>query len=271
MTRQLVKLFLLFILGIIVTAGVTAVVGQFATRVETVLRISTVAQNVLAFLLPAVIVALSVTKLPADMLGLRKCPSFYWLWIVPATVIVAQPALETFATALEQLPWPAWVLAFEAQAEATVQMLIGGNSAAHIALAVCVIGILPGICEEVFFRGALQGLLMRRPLNHHAAIWIAATVFSLLHFQFVGFVPRVLMGAFFGYLYYWSGSLWVPILAHTTNNSFAVIVMALTGQDSLNMGHWRAISSAVLIACALVGMQRRGGELASRSRQGGGQ
>lgn len=264
MTRQIVKLFLLFILGLIFTSGLTVVLGQFVNRAETLLRITTVAQNLFAFMLPAVIVALSATKLPADMLGLRRCPSFYWLWMVPATVIVAQPCIEAIASLMEMLPWPAWVLAFEQQAQGAVTALIGGSSAAHIALAVCIVGVLPGLCEELFFRGALQGLLMRRPLNHHAAIWIAAVTFSLLHFQFVGFVPRVLLGAFFGYLYYWSESLWVPVLAHVTNNSFVVIVMALTGQEALNLGPWRAVWSAVLIVCALVGMQRRGGELRSR-------
>ncbi len=54
-------------------------------------------------------------------------------------------------------------------------------------------------------------------------IWVSAILFSALHMQFYGFFPRMLLGAFFGYLLLWSGSLWLPIIAHFVNNCVAVI------------------------------------------------
>ena len=64
----------------------------------------------------------------------------------------------------------------------------------------------------------------------HVGIWLAAALFSAIHLQFYGFVPRMLLGALFGYLYIWTGNLWVPMLAHFFNNGFAVVMMALNKQ-----------------------------------------
>lgn len=88
---------------------------------------------------------------------------------------------------------------------------------------ILVIGVLTGIGEEFFFRGALQRMLVWCRVNHHVAIWTAAFIFSSLHFQFFGFVPRLLLGAFFGYMYWWSGNIWVNSFAHALNNSLVII------------------------------------------------
>ena len=71
------------------------------------------------------------------------------------------------------------------------------------------------------FRGVLQQLLGGR---RHVAIWLTAVIFSAIHMQFYGFVPRMLMGALFGYVFVWTGSLWVPIVMHFVNNGMAVLV-----------------------------------------------
>jgi hypothetical protein len=69
-------------------------------------------------------------------------------------------------------------------------------------------------------------------MKYHSAIWITAFIFSTMHFQFYGFIPRLLLGAFFGYLAFWSRSLWLPIFAHTLNNSMVVISTWLIKQNT---------------------------------------
>lgn len=81
--------------------------------------------------------------------------------------------------------------------------------------------VLPALAEEMSFRGVLQQLLGGR---RHVAIWLTAVIFSAIHMQFYGFVPRMLMGALFGYVFVWTGSLWVPIVMHFVNNGMAVLV-----------------------------------------------
>jgi len=89
------------------------------------------------------------------------------------------------------------------------------------------VAVLPALGEELLFRGVIQKILTDMTRNHHWGIWISAALFSALHMQFFGFIPRLLLGAMFGYLLVWSGSLWLPILAHFINNATAVIALWL--------------------------------------------
>jgi len=88
----------------------------------------------------------------------------------------------------------------------------------YFILSVIIIAVIPGIGEELLFRGFLQNIFRRLIKNDHVAVWLAAFFFSFIHFQFYGFVPRLLLGALFGYLYLWSGNLLVPMVAHFLNN-----------------------------------------------------
>lgn len=94
-------------------------------------------------------------------------------------------------------------------------------------LGLLVIGILAGIGEEVLFRGVLQPKLQFYTGNPHAGIWLAAFIFSAIHMQFYGFFPRMFLGAVFGYLYHYSGSLGYAIFAHMLNNVFTVVMVYL--------------------------------------------
>lgn len=101
------------------------------------------------------------------------------------------------------------------------------DTVGHFALAFFIIAVLPGIGEELVFRGMLQPELQRATGNIHAAIWISAIMFSAIHLQFFGFVPRMLLGVMFGYMYYWSGNIIIPMLAHFVNNGFSLLMVYL--------------------------------------------
>jgi len=96
------------------------------------------------------------------------------------------------------------------------------------------IAFLPAIGEELLFRGVIQRIFTNMTNNHNWGIWIAAVLFSGLHFQFYGFVPRLLLGAMFGYLLVWSGSMWLPILAHFLNNGIAVLALFMVKNEMLD-------------------------------------
>jgi uncharacterized protein len=98
-----------------------------------------------------------------------------------------------------------------------------------------VIAILPGIGEELLFRGVLQNKLKQLFGNVHIAIWLTAILFSAIHFQFYGFAPRMLLGAVFGYLYHWTGNLTYAMLAHFINNGFTILMMYLFQQQQIEM------------------------------------
>lgn len=90
-----------------------------------------------------------------------------------------------------------------------------------------VVAALPAVGEELAFRGMLQPALKKLTGNIHIAIWITAVLFSAFHFQFLGFIPRIFLGALFGYLMHWSGNLWIPVIAHFINNGLSVTMIYL--------------------------------------------
>lgn len=85
------------------------------------------------------------------------------------------------------------------------------------------IAVVPAIAEEYYFRGAMMQIIQRMVKNQHLTIWITAIIFSAIHVQFFGFIPRMLLGAFFGYMLVWTQNIWVPILGHFINNAAAVL------------------------------------------------
>jgi membrane protease YdiL (CAAX protease family) len=97
------------------------------------------------------------------------------------------------------------------------------------------IALLPALGEEFLFRGTLQRIFAEWFRNEHLAVWLAALVFSLMHYQFLGVVPRIMLGALFGYLFVWTGSIWIAVLAHFVNNGLAVVYYYIFYQGNLQI------------------------------------
>lgn len=132
------------------------------------------------------------------------------------------------------LTFPEFLKGFETWARQTedlaaklTETMTRFESVADLVLGLIVIAALPAIGEELVFRGLFQNELVRATKNIHVAIWFSALIFSTIHFQFYGFLPRLLLGALFGYLYFWSGNLLIPMVAHFFNNAFGVIMIYL--------------------------------------------
>ena len=186
-----------------------------------------VGQDVLLFIVPAFIVARIKSEQPLQWLHLRT--GFRWQTVCIAILLMlcAQPGINLLAYLNEQLslpsflaPWEEWMKRMEEANAATVAQLLGDHSVGAFVANLLIIGLLAAMSEEILFRGMIQGLLSDR--NIHVAVWVSAILFSLMHLQFYGFVPRMLMGALFGYVLVWTGSLWAPILMHFVNNALVV-------------------------------------------------
>lgn len=124
-------------------------------------------------------------------------------------------------------PIEQWMRDQELKLAGLTKYLTTFNTTAQLVVAVLVIAVIPAIGEETLFRGILQRNFSYWAGNTHVGIWLAAALFSAIHVQFLGFFPRMLLGALFGYLYLWSGNLWVSILAHFVNNGFTVLMVYL--------------------------------------------
>jgi hypothetical protein len=120
-----------------------------------------------------------------------------------------------------------WMREKEDQLSVMTEFLTGYTQFSQLLIALFVVTLLPALGEEVLFRGIIQTKLSQHWGKIHLAIWVSAAIFSAIHFQFYGFIPRMMLGALFGYLYYWTGNLWVSVLAHFVNNGFVLVMMYL--------------------------------------------
>jgi hypothetical protein len=152
-----------------------------------------------------------------------------------------------------------WARERENLAESVTKFLTQFSGLNELAIGFFVIAILPAIGEELVFRGMLQPQLYRSSKNIHVAIWTSALMFSAFHLQFFGFVPRMLLGALFGYLYYWSGNLLMPMFAHFVNNGFSVLMLYLRQQNVTDMdveapeaAPWQAVVGFTLLVMVLL-------------------
>jgi membrane protease YdiL (CAAX protease family) len=166
-------------------------------------------------------------------------------------------------------PLEKWIRNKETSLEGITKYLTTFKTTGQLITAILVIAVIPAIGEEVLFRGVLQRNISYWTGNRHVGIWVAAILFSAIHIQFLGFFPRMLLGALFGYLYVWSGNLWVPILAHFVNNGFTVLMVYLHQQkmttvdieSSESVPVWGAMVSLALTMGLLIYFRRVNKEL----------
>lgn len=111
----------------------------------------------------------------------------------------------------------------EDKAQHLTRRFLTADSVSVLLLNLFIIAVLPALGEEFVFRGLLQRIFSEWLRNAYLAILLAGILFSAMHLQFYGFLPRLLLGVFFGYLFLWSKSIWLPIFGHLINNTFAVL------------------------------------------------
>ena len=165
-------------------------------------------------------------------------PKLFWVVII---IISAIPLINLIATLNAHLKLPDFMseiektlLEKEKENEGVTNAFLKVNTLSGFAINLLIISIIPAIGEEFFFRGILQRILTNLTRNYHWGIVISGFVFSAIHMQFYGFFPRWLLGILFGYMFVWSGSLWLPILAHFINNTMAVIASYLINANMLD-------------------------------------
>ena len=143
--------------------------------------------------------------------------------LVIAIMLLITPSIGLLLEWNMMIPAPEWLTQFDVHSEAIVEAFLQMDTIWDLFYTILVIAVVPAIGEELLFRGYLQQKLGNWLRNPHTAILITAFLFSAIHFHFQGMIPRFVLGVLLGYLFYWSNSLWLPILAHFVNNAQAVI------------------------------------------------
>lgn len=175
---------------------------------------------------------------------LDRGPGWTAVVVVILFYIIFLPAMNWLVELNKSMSLPSWmsgieqamIQAEEAAAETTKQLL-DFQSIGMLIACIFVVGFMAGLSEEMLFRGALLRTMQDSRLGTHAAVWISAIIFSAIHMQFYGFVPRMLLGVWLGYLLVWTRSLWAPIIAHTLNNATVVVMTFLSNRGFISEGY----------------------------------
>ncbi len=276
-------IFVMFSLTVLVIALITQ--GKQLSNINTLKWIQLL-QTISLFLLPSLILAYLCAKAPWNWLQLdNKVDWKVLLWAI-GIMLVALPAINLMSHWNQQMVLPTWLSGLEewmknkeAEAEWLTKQFMSATTVSALLANLFLMAVLPAVSEEITFRGVLQRLLICRhfPNNtlpfregigvgSHLAIWLTAIIFSAIHMQFYGFIPRMLMGALFGYMMIWSGTLWIPMLMHFVNNAAAVILHYISNQagwdmdkiDAIGTGNtlWLGIVSVVLTIVGIYAFRR---------------
>lgn len=234
-------LLLFSLAGSVAAGGILMLAETFIPTFESGIwnyRLSLILQDILVMFLPAYFLFKRTTHKPLSMLGLRMSNGLPLKMIYGLLVFfVSYPAISVVTQWNEQIILPDslsavenWMRQMENAAKQVTDLLLSGETGIDLFLNLLIIAAGAAFAEEVFFRGALQQFLEKWLGNGHVAVWVGAFIFSVIHLQFYGFFPRLIMGAVLGYLFLYSRNLWVPILYHLVNNASVILVSFFWGE-----------------------------------------
>ncbi len=192
------------------------------------------------FVVPAFIAAYFISGKIGHYLYLNRLPKVNLLVLTFFIILFALPLLNLLGVWNAEMQLPdflsgleTWMRQSEEQAKIVTEKFLNVHTIPALGINLLVIAVIPALGEELLFRGIIQQIFTRI-INKHWAILLTAFLFSALHIQFFGFVPRMMMGVLFGYLLVWSKNLWIPIIAHLINNGMAVIVAYMINNETIS-------------------------------------
>ncbi len=188
------------------------------------------------FGLPAFLYAKISHKRPLMHLGFKSKTTIVQAALVIIIMIACLPLVGALTELTEALPFSKEM--FEkfkaAEVEYNDQISIIGkmDSFPEFLLSLFMLAILPAVFEEVMFRGAVQNLLSRWWMMPVLAIIVTSLLFSLVHFSYLGFLSRAVLGFVLGWMFYRTGNIWLSIIAHAANNAVALTALYIVKKNN---------------------------------------
>lgn len=220
------------------------------------LKIGQGLSSTLMFIAPPVILYAITRERPMDQLGFRKPVKSWMLLIGVALMFVSLPLTNILGDWNAKVNFGAlenWLKMLEDAAGDLTQRMLEVDTIWGLMGNLLVIALIPAIGEELTFRSVLQQALTKR-CNVHLSVFLSAFIFSFIHFQFYGFLPRLFLGLLLGYLFYYSGSIWTTILMHFINNGTAVVMgyLEYKGYTNMEWEHFGSTSNVAVLVASLV-------------------
>ena len=236
---------ILNLIGIFFAGGdlstLTKPVASLAVRDINLLRYFLIVQDIALFTIPSIIILKLMNSESAGNLPDFKIPNLKECGLVVVLTFCIFPVTSFTGQINSAMHLPVWLSGverwmthMETDADSTTDLLIVSKTFGAMMFNLLTFGLTTAVAEELIFRGVFQKIFCNLFRSGHIAIWVTAVLFSAVHFQFFGFIPRFILGLVFGYLLFWSGNLWLPMIAHFVNNSVPVIMVYVQGLEKLN-------------------------------------
>ena len=246
-TNNLERIFLLsalivigLIIGTVIGLAYILITGESPMDLNS-LRFTQISSQIFTFVLPPILYAMLVKEEPMTALGLKKV-TYHWFVIGIAMMYAILPLNNIFAEWNAGLKLPESMSKIEEimrsmQESATelTERMLNVNNIGGLIINLIMIAGLAALGEELLFRSIIQTSLIKICKNAHIGIFIASAIFSFIHFEFYGFIPRLVLGLLMGYMFYYSRSIWVPMAMHFVNNGTAVVLYYLNNIGIINV------------------------------------
>ncbi len=219
------------------------------------------------FIIPALFYAYLQNRKISQFLKFDKKPLLLSVMMTGILVFTFLPFTHWLANVNQNMSLPEflgvverWMKESEEAAENLTRAFLKTDSLWGLLSNILIVGVLASVGEELLFRSVLINLFRSWFKNVHLAVIVSALLFSAFHLQFYGFLPRFMLGMLFGYLFVWSGNLWLPIIAHFINNASAVVVyymfntgsIAIEAEEFGSTDNWGALVLSTIVSIALL-------------------
>lgn len=195
--------------------------------------------SIIAFGLPTIAVAFFTKGSLAANIGLSPIKSYQQIGIVILLAIVGLILSGALGSLTEKIPIPSdfknWAETIEAQYKKAMLSMTHMTSLVDLGYALLAVAIIPAFIEEVYFRGSLQKILTDWTGKPYVAIILTAIFFSAIHFSYFGFLSRMALGIILGCIYYYTKTIWLPILLHFLNNGIAIVTLYTVRENPTNV------------------------------------
>lgn len=239
--------------------------GNMSPSALNSLKIMQMGSSIFGFLIPAIFFAKVLVRQPVTYLKANWRFPLILLLVVFFIMLVSSPLMEMLITFNQKMVFPPflkglerWMRNMEDTAGQQTEILLQMKTTPEFLINLLMIAILPAVSEEFIFRGCFQQIFTGWTKSIHWGVWLSAALFSFIHFQFFGFLPRMLLGIFFGYFAAWSGSIWPGILGHFLNNGTALVVsylyqnkMIKVNPDDQQMFDWKSYVFSIILTLIL--------------------
>lgn len=198
-------------------------------------------QHLSMFLIPSLAIGFLMKGDAYTYLGLKDVPGLTPLTLSILFIIFIIPLnsyLSWFNAGLDLPGWldwlEKWMLEKEAQTERLTAILMDTATVGALLVNLIIVVLIPAVGEEFLYRGILQNIFTEWLKSGTLAVVLTAILFSAAHLQFYGFLPRLILGLGFGFIYLWSEKLWLPIIAHLVNNLIPLVLSYFMGWENIN-------------------------------------